>query len=445
MSVTCFEIESKSDFLTGSYLITRIPEKELDQNALRTIQADRPGFILPFNIKTINGLVEVVYKIGTLCKLQHCSGEVSAKEYADLWRSLLDPLLKCGDWFMSPRSFVLDADYLYYDKNKKAVSYVYIPSVRGCSEPGAFNVMSREISKFMTVSDLVLQDTILRCITEDFSPVEFLALLEDYISQSALSSSREEAPEVQNKMGAGEQFATKAGEQFSPKAEKQNAEEDIVIALDHEENGSIELPNRKKEKDPGGFRLFGRKNKRKKEPGCGAYNKTVPEANAAPEAKATPEITTKTKAAPEANAAPRNEYIKPYQPVIPEQAETVNSAQSDSAMVNETGFRYVGYAHLPQVIEIDITEGELFSVGRFDASVGKPQSSFEFDKKTRAVSRRHAVIERDFEGYKIIDLSSSAGTYINDRKLPPNTPHILEPGCRISFGNSGADYIWEVS
>ena len=46
----------------------------------------------------------------------------------------------------------------------------------------------------------------------------------------------------------------------------------------------------------------------------------------------------------------------------------------------------------------------MFTIGRFDANIGKKQSSFEFDKKTRAVSRRHAVIERDTDGYKIIDL-----------------------------------------
>jgi len=299
--------------------------------------------------------------------------------------------------------------------------------------------MAREILKFMTVSDFVLQNKILRCITEDFCPAQFLAMLEDYISQSALSSSREEAPGGHDKM--------RIGEQFTPETKKQNAEEEnIVIALDRETKGSIELPIRIKEKEPGGFRIFGGKNRRKK-----AVQEAAQEAKATPGVKAVPEAAQEAKATPgakaaqEAKAAPLKEYAQLSPPGIPEKAETVNLIQNDSEMVNETGLKYVGCAHLPQVIEINITEGELFSVGRFDAAVGKAQSSFEFDKKTRAVSRRHAVIERDTEGYKIIDLSSSAGTYINDRKLPPNTPYILESGCRVSFGNSGADYIWEVS
>jgi len=59
------------------------------------------------------------------------------------------------------------------------------------------------------------------------------------------------------------------------------------------------------------------------------------------------------------------------------------------------------------------------------------------------VSRRHAALERNADIYSIIDLSSSAGTYINGHKLPPNTPFELVNGYRVSFGNCGADYVWE--
>jgi len=95
------------------------------------------------------------------------------------------------------------------------------------------------------------------------------------------------------------------------------------------------------------------------------------------------------------------------------------------------------------MIGIKIEEGEIFTIGRYDAAVGGRQSSFEFDRAAKAISRRHAVIERDAEGYKIIDLASSAGTFLNGQKLPPNTPSSLEQGCHVSFGNCGADYVWE--
>jgi len=105
--------------------------------------------------------------------------------------------------------------------------------------------------------------------------------------------------------------------------------------------------------------------------------------------------------------------------------------------------RLVGSAMLPQVIGVRMADGEFFTIGRFDAAIGRKQSSFEFDKKTKAVSRRHAVIERLAGGYNIIDLSSSAGTFLNGDKLPPNAPCELSNGSKVSFGNAGADYIWE--
>ena len=123
----------------------------------------------------------------------------------------------------------------------------------------------------------------------------------------------------------------------------------------------------------------------------------------------------------------------------------IEITENISDTLDGTGLRYVGNSLLPQFIKVKIEEGEIFTIGRFDATAGKQKSSFEFDKKTKAVSRRHAVIERETDGYKIVDLSSSAGTFVNERKIPPNTPFALEAGIRVSFGNCGANYVWEVS
>lgn len=45
------------------------------------------------------------------------------------------------------------------------------------------------------------------------------------------------------------------------------------------------------------------------------------------------------------------------------------------------------------------------------------------------ISRRHAVIHREEDGYYITDLNSTNGTRINGRRLLPNTP------CRLSSGD----------
>lgn len=99
---------------------------------------------------------------------------------------------------------------------------------------------------------------------------------------------------------------------------------------------------------------------------------------------------------------------------------------------------------LPQIITVELGKGDVFTIGRFDVSLGRKQSSFEFDKKTKAVSRRHAMIERQMDGtYLISDCGSKAGTFVDGEKILPNVPYRIHCGTRISFGTAGADYIWD--
>jgi len=428
------EIQYKNDFLTGSFLITEIPENELDQNALHTIQADYPDFILPFSYKSMDGKVEFVYKVGTLSKLQYFSGELNIKEYVALWQSLLEPLLECGDWFMNPCSFVLNTDYIYYDKNKKVARYVYIPSTCGCSGYDAFHDMAVELSKMMTVSDSTLENKVLRTIIKGFSPIEFLNMLKEYLSECASS------PEIESDYAQLQEELNEPDiDELSPPT--QDSGEDISIDINPDVK-DVKTELNKKDRESGGYKMFSGRSKRKKVPQRNIVEKTPPQQESSvPKQKATTILLEKSES--QVDLYPIHKNLT--EPIVKKYVEIIDITQSTSIMLGGTGLRYVGRASLPPTIKIPIAEGEMFTIGRFDSTIGKKQSCFEFDKKTKAVSRRHAVIERDANGYKIVDLSSSAGTFVNDRKLPPNTPYSLETGCRISFGNSGADYVWEVS
>jgi pSer/pThr/pTyr-binding forkhead associated (FHA) protein len=98
---------------------------------------------------------------------------------------------------------------------------------------------------------------------------------------------------------------------------------------------------------------------------------------------------------------------------------------------------------MPERIVINIKPGSVFTIGRHSASVGTKQSDFEFPVRTKEVSRRHAVIERSQSGYQIVDIGSSAGTYVNADKIIPNVSQPLSAGDKVSFGRAGADYTWE--
>jgi hypothetical protein len=134
-------------------------------------------------------------------------------------------------------------------------------------------------------------------------------------------------------------------------------------------------------------------------------------------------------------------------PIQPAQAapypETDSATElDDCGLSGFCGLKLISHLDLPQNIAVSIEAGKTFSIGRYDAVVGTKQSDFEFDKNTKAVSRRHAVIERKAEGYYIVDIGLSAGTFVNNEKLIRNVPHPIKNGDKISIGNAGADYVW---
>lgn len=177
-----YEVQNRNDFGAGALLVARIDESDLDKKALRTIQSERPEFILPFNCRSIDGQIEFVYQLGSREKMKNQSGVFKSAEYAAMWVGLLNPLLECEDWFMKPYSFVLDAEYLYFDRQKNTVCYLYIPSADDCCDNNALKEMAGDLSRQITVDDAGLELTVLRAIMKDFSPTELLQNLKPHMA-----------------------------------------------------------------------------------------------------------------------------------------------------------------------------------------------------------------------------------------------------------------------
>ena len=441
-----YEIQSKSDFQTGVTLTLRIPDEDVDKKALYTIQNETPSFLIPFRHRAVDGQVEFIYQIGNRSKLAYLSGTRAPGEYIDLWVGLLQPLLDCSDWFMTPYSFMLNPEYLYCDKNGKSINYIYIPSLKPCSDYNSAKNMVIEVAKQNPVSDIGFENKVLRAMQE-FDPSGFLEMVRLYNANSAQTKAapiqHAQIPEPRER-ALPEQFIQRQSEQ-KPVVEKPAAENKIEMQkpqADIQKNSdgiSINVPidgkAPKKEKVKGG--LFGSKKEkaekapRKQKEKSGGWGKKEVQQQ---------EIM-------QGAAAMLKPEPAPEQPIIPIYASPLDFddgvTQLDVCESDSPKLRYVGNGEHPRVIEVFIANEKMFTIGRFDASVGSKQSNFEFDKKTKAVSRRHAVIEQNADGYIIVDLNSAAGTFINGQKLSPNVPYKLEHGSRVSFGHSGADYIWE--
>ena len=177
-----------------------------------------------------------------------------------------------------------------------------------------------------------------------------------------------------------------------------------------------------------------KKEEKKNQPGFFRRNVNIPGPQEVPVAPYIPQ-------GQESNLPPLPQVpVPPYNSIPDDDGET----QIIGGVAGAPYLRLVGDNTLPSTIPVPIQPGQSFTIGRFDVSVGQKQSDFEFEKRTKAVSRHHAVIERLATGeYQLKDLVSSAGTFINGTRLTPNVNYPINRNDKISFGTCGADYVWE--
>jgi hypothetical protein len=85
---------------------------------------------------------------------------------------------------------------------------------------------------------------------------------------------------------------------------------------------------------------------------------------------------------------------------------------------------------------ISLEAGEELLVGRKDNQRGiYPDVDLGLDGGYDAgVSRRHAIITPGASGYVLEDLASANGTFVNGRRLPPQTPTPIAHGDELKFG-----------
>ena len=451
-----YDIQRKSDMVSGATLVVNVPEEDLDYKALYTMLEDRPDYILPFRYRIIDGTAEFVYSIGKGNRLQYISGERLPTEYIELWSSIVRPLCNCGDWFLKPYSFVLDMNHIYCDKSINTVCYVYIPSIKDCSDIFKLKDMVAEVSGQITVSDNELENKILKAIMMDFDPKAFIQVLQSsMLAYNAIACLPAESPQQQLAYTQGEPsvLILPPGQKDEEliltyaTAQTQDDEEiddndDIIIDLSATSRKEEKKKKRIKEK---AFREQKGKKMRSNKNRLGVFWKRIEENQ---------------------ETIPRNSLALQHIGSVPIASSAINSPKYDlpqsfsssqisliqpvddathimSYEVDGAWLRLAGSASLPDVINVVISEGEVFTIGRNDTTSSRARSSFEFDRMTKGVSRRHAAIERIGEEYTIVDISSSAGTFVDGNKIPPNTPFRLTSRCRVSFGNCGADYIWE--
>lgn len=415
-----YEIITKANPLSGISFLLKFPEEDLDEKALYTLQHDWPEFLVPFRYQAVDGEIELTYQPGDRSKLRFFNGPKAPDEYVKFWERLLQPMLDCDDWFLKPFSMVMDPEYLYRDK-AGVISYLYVPIKSDYSAYDDLQNMMYQLGQENSVGDSQLENVVLHMLVKKVQPKVFLDTLQQRTSPTeapaptdAPLSPKGSAPEGKPmpKLTSAPMPAPIPTPAPIPAPPPMPGPGDIVIDL----HGGKSNKKEEKQKKPKGEKkarggLFG-----------GKKDKAVPNVPTPIPAPAPAPVPAPTPA-PAPAPAP----------------------SSDETELEEygTGLRLVGMMGLPKMIQVEIAVGGIFTIGRYDVQLQQRRSSFEFPAGTKAVSRRHAVIERDVDGYSVTDLGSKAGTFVNGTALKANFPYRIQKGDKISFGTSGADYIWE--
>lgn len=434
-----YEIESKAD-LSGAMLVIRFPLEELDKKALYTIENDHPPFLLPFSFRSVDGMAECTYRPGSRSKLQYRFGSRTPADYIAFWEQVLRPLLDCDDWFLKPFSFVLETSWLYADKDG-TVSYLYVPTLRECASLDSLREMAVELSRQNSVTDPALENRVLRALMQDFQPRSFLTMLQSAAGAAPVSAPAAQAAPMFTPAPSAQPVPAAAVECHLPPS-LMPREPEAVLPAPAVDDGEIHInlaggrqPKSGREKPVKERKpLFGAKKEKaaKERKSLFGGKKEPPQAVLLGAAEPRP-----TEERPLRAAEPPRPAVS-YEAEIPDEVTRLDDELSGGAAC----LRLVGDPGMPREIVVDIQPGRAFTIGRFDISVGQKQSDFEFPRDTKAVSRRHAAIERDENGCSVVDLGSSAGTFVDGRRLTPNVPHRLTDGCRVAFGTGGADYVW---
>lgn len=440
-----------------TYAKLNIPETEkMDEIAIKVIRQDAPEFLLPIKMMSIDGETEIRFEISEGTRLNYLPETMTKRELITLLDNMLSPFKTCSDWFLDYHYFHLDKNYIMVGRDYSEVKYVYIPVDKFAnSEETILNFFRDFILNINLKDDQAYVMNLYRHIKDNSAT---LLSMYDYISRdkvgNALAASASAPansaladntpvnpmpvnnapvnsapinPMPVNNTSAHQAAPPVSGPYGSPApnmAGQEFGKEDVKGNLINNLFGDEEAP--KKKEKPAKKEKIKNTQKENSKGLFGGLGSNKPAKNT-----------------PAPNMAPvGGPYAAPVSPVpTPASAPSPYVPASDATFIMSAdenvsdGSKMAleleddrGY-HFPKFVEIDLAKGYA-TIGRYDKA-GNAQADYNFDASLSFISRRHFRIERNGEGYRIIDLGSANGTMVNNEILVANMPYNVQSGDRI--------------
>jgi hypothetical protein len=428
--------------LEANYLNIELQEPiQMDEIAVRVIKEDCPEFLIPFRMVNINDKVTLKYKLINATALEYSNKSLHKKEFVRLYLNLLIPFIKGKDWFLDYHNFCIDSRYIFIDKQKTNVHFIYVPENSYCNTDEEILQFFKDTFTDITISDDAnFQVKLYRYFSKKeitLSDLYQMFLQEQQITEevgkiqpSPTAAHKQMAapvadPVMEKKVSKQNMIAGMEKKTVQEKPESSsagvfgipgnNSDSDAVMdALFGGGNKKKEKEKKKEKKKEGGFNLFGKKKQK------GAVSESVNHTSeiSTPESNAVPQLAS----APVSGGFMSADGTSDERTVISEDRGSVGGAYMEL-------FESPIPGALPR-IDLNFTTPYIV-IGRMSSDEVQPDVAFgsEFNR----IGRRHARIEKKDGEYYVIDLGSANHTLLNGQTLIPNQPYHLMDGGELTF------------
>lgn len=469
-----FNVQSS---LEANYLNVPLDDSvELDEIAVKVLIEECPDFLIPFRVMSHDGMEFLKYRLLNSVALKYCNLRLSSSAFTQMYLSLLRPFLEGKDWFLNYHNLCIDKSYVYLSKDLTTVSYIYIPDK-------SYRNSNEEILAFF---QSILDDVV---ITDDGNLG--MRLYQYFRRGDVTLIELYRMVEEENKKYGGVVAAKEAGratdEERAMASEsvsaRKNKIQDEAMPIWKEEEPISEPGGKEKRKWPFGRGrkktekeekkeilsqeesysdvdsnysdddvmkiLFGRDDEKKKKEKL-FQNKE--KGSAGEKSKGWVIGKKKAETGSESGDAlagqERQDIFEQPQPNVWEQPKS--NAQQDfteeytggddeaTEIYDDDTQESRGYLELinapipgaPEKIALGFDK-PFITLGRTSQNVVKPD--VEFGSELRKIGRMHARIERNGDGYCVIDLGSTNHTLLNGQVLVPNHPYPLQSGDELAL------------
>jgi len=359
----------------GKPYITVKVNYQADDVAMRVVAYSKPRFLPPVTASEVNGKHSFIYDISAdgFVKSTELGKEMSPNEFLIFMKNLTDVVMESDDYFLNQRNLLMEKEYVYIHPEDFRVRVIYMPFIDSIFQQDDINRQVYESSRlFSRATTDEWNQIILRmwAMTEKTPVYDASALYTTLLNES-------KSPKTTPPVNVTPQPPVMPITPIRPTVNISTQPNTNRVSGSGRTGGKPPAPQKSKGLFSGLSGILGGK---KKDENLHLEDMTMVDAD-------------------------------------------------DVTMVDIPGANMIPTAALSLVETVE--GGQSFPITKADFYIGRNRDAVDlcFDgDNDKGIGRVHALIKYENGQFFLIDQVSTNGTYLNNSKLDPNTPALLQNG-----------------